>query len=878
MIGRQLAHFELIARLGQGGMGVVYEAIDRHLDRHVALKVLPAEKVMDPGRKERFIREAKAASALNHPNIVAIYDISSADNIDYIAMELVVGRTLEEILAKRRLKLPEALRYAVQIARAIAAAHSAGVIHRDLKPGNLMVTENGIVKVLDFGLAKLNDRPSISEDDATLTMTEEGIAVGTLAYMSPEQAEGRNVDARSDIFSFGLVLYEMLSGKRAFGENTAIATLAAILHKEPQPLSELVPDLPRELDRIVARCLRKDRTRRSHSMAEISIALQDLEEEAESDVLASTAAVRRTARGRRRWTLGATAVILCTALFFVIPRQTRTQLKEVPLTSYVGYQGQPTLSPDGSQFAFVWDGGQENAPPQLYIRLVGGGTPLRLTSTPGAGIRYPAWSPDGQAIAFVRINPGTDPGELVVIPALGGPERRIDGAAAGIRPAWSPDGKWLYFSANVSPQTRALFVQPSTGGERHLLIDPPAGGSGDVDPSLSPDGRYLVFVRQLADYNADLFVADLTAGRSAGKPRRLTNDHRNAQSPVWAADGKEIVYVSGESTSLLGIYRVRVTGGYPKRVEGIGGDYAQFLAIAPRAHRLVYSRSYADHNIYRMSLPSSGGSTGAPVRFLSSTRFEDSPTYAPNGRRIAFSSNRDGVRQIWVADVDGSNPVALTNFAGGVAGSPKWSPDAQTIVFDARPEGLADIYSISAQGGAPRRLTDHPAEDHLPCYSTDGRWIYFASTRAGLRQLYRISSSGGEAVQITRQGGLVSVASPDGKWVYYTKGGGAIWRVLAGGGDETPVLAPGTLSGAGNNSLFNIGVARSGIYFAGAVDAVSRARPLKLYRFTDGKVVEIGRFNRPLRLQFSISPDEKWLAYAQLDSSVDDLMLVENFR
>jgi serine/threonine protein kinase len=251
------SHFEIARKLGEGGMGVVYDAVDRHLDRHVALKVLPPEKVSDKARKQRFIQEAKAASALNHPNIVTIYDIGAADSVDYIAMELVAGQTLEDLLARRRLKVSDTVKYAVQIASsALAAAHAAGIVHRDLKPANLMVTDGGIVKILDFGLAKLVDDSDITENDETRTaraLTGEGKVVGSAAYMSPEQAEGRRVDARSDIFSFGLVLYEMLSSQRAFRRETRMAVMAAILNQEPPPLAYVSPEVPKELARIVTR-------------------------------------------------------------------------------------------------------------------------------------------------------------------------------------------------------------------------------------------------------------------------------------------------------------------------------------------------------------------------------------------------------------------------------------------------------------------------------------------------------------------------------------------------------------------------------------------------------------------------------------------------
>jgi serine/threonine protein kinase len=657
MTGKRLAHFEITGKLGEGGMGVVYEALDGHLDRRVALKLLPAEKVANPARKQRFIQEAKAASALNHPNIVTIYDISTADGIDYIAMELVLGRTLEDLLAKRRLKLTESLKYAVQLADALAAAHAAGIVHRDLKPANLMVTESGLVKVLDFGLAKLTDISDVSEDDATRTeraITAEGTVVGSAAYMSPEQAEGKKVDARSDIFSFGLVLYEMLSGKRAFRAETRIATMAAILNQEPALLSEVASGLPTEIERIVARCMRKDLMRRSQSMAEIKIALEELKEETESGSSAGAGVAKRSTRWR--WlALGGVIAAICVAVTLLLLREARPPSKELPLTSYPGFQGEPALSPDGNQYAFVWDGGQENALVQLYVSLVRRGAPLRLTNTPSTESRYPSWSPDGQTIAFVRSSPRKHTGDLMLIPALGGPERKIadteppwatTGAGnARITLAWSPDGKWIYYSAPITRETFALFVVPSGGGETRQMIELPRGVVGDYSPAPSPDGRELVFVRRFGDREEDLFVTDLRDGTTPGRVRRLTNEHRNAYSLVWT-DAKEILYLAGDWTSLLSGYRLRLSGGSPARVQGIA-DYAKELAIAPKAHRLVYHHALRDFNIWRMPLRTSGGLTSTATPFLSSTRYETSPAYSPDGnaslfRRTAAACARSG--------------------------------------------------------------------------------------------------------------------------------------------------------------------------------------------------------------------------------------------
>ena len=311
MIGRTISHYEITAKLGQGGMGVVYKARDSHLKRFVALKVLPPEKVADPERKHRFVQEARAASALNHPNIVTVHDIDQSDGVDFIAMEYVEGKTLDELIGRNGLKLNEALNYAIQIADALAKAHAAGIVHRDLKPGNVMVTAEGRVKVLDFGLAKLTETAPVGPEDSTLTekpSTELGVIVGTASYMSPEQAEGKKVDARSDIFSFGSLLYEMLTGRRAFRGESPVLTLAAILHLEPPPLPA---GMPQELERVVVRCLRKDPARRFQHIDEVKIALEELKGESDSGKLAGEHAPARP-RGRRilRFALAAAAVLV----------------------------------------------------------------------------------------------------------------------------------------------------------------------------------------------------------------------------------------------------------------------------------------------------------------------------------------------------------------------------------------------------------------------------------------------------------------------------------------------------------------------------------------------------------------------------------------
>jgi serine/threonine protein kinase len=413
MVGQRVSHYAIEEKLGEGGMGVVYKARDMRLGRFVALKVLPADKVADPERKRRFVQEAKAASALNHPNIITIYDIDQAEGIDFIAMERVEGKTLDRLIPRNGMRLSEALKYAIQIAAALSRAHAAGIIHRDIKPGNIMVTPDGHVKVLDFGLAKLTEVIEVDTQAPTAAMkaadangTEEGTILGTIAYMSPEQAEGKKVDARSDVFSFGSVLYEIATGRRAFQEETKISTLAAILHKEPLPVHEIIADAPRDLEKIIARCMRKDPERRFQGMADVKVALEELKEESESEKL--DVGVPPT-MGRPGLSVSPRLTALVISLIVVaaggawwLSRAKTPPLSKTPtlvrLTSDSGLTTDPALSPDGKLLAYASDrSGEGNL--DIWVQQVSGGEAIRLTRDP-ADDSEPIFSPDGSKIAF----------------------------------------------------------------------------------------------------------------------------------------------------------------------------------------------------------------------------------------------------------------------------------------------------------------------------------------------------------------------------------------------------------------------------------------------------------------------------------------------
>jgi Tol biopolymer transport system component/predicted Ser/Thr protein kinase len=878
MIGKTLGHYQITEKLGEGGMGVVYKARDTHLDRFAALKVLPPERVSDPDRKRRFIQEAKAASALNHPNIITIHDIDQADGIDFIAMEYVAGKTLDELIPRKGMRLSLALKYAVQIADALARAHGAGIIHRDLKPSNVMVDEHGLVKVLDFGLAKLTEAAG-PEAETAATRTGAGMILGTAAYMSPEQAEGKHIDTRSDIFSFGSMLYEMLTGQRAFRGDTRASTIASILREEPKPISQMAEGLPREVERIVRRCLRKDPEHRFQAMPDLKVALEELKEESDSGGLEAVVVTRPQPRRRLIWAICAVAAVVIAAVGVWLVRfrggAPEVPMRAIPLVTYEGTVLLPTFSRDGNEVAFRWNGpAKDNW--DIWRHQIGPGQPLRLTTDP-AEDTMPAWSPDGRFIAFLRVL-GPYKRAVYRIPALGGAEYRLgeinsggygDVGSGSLGIAWSPDGRWLAVT-----DRRGLFLLSVETGEKRSLTSPPKGS--DIDPCFSPDGQCLAFVRH-SDFNtSDIYRAFLDGDlKPEGEPERLSFEStQHARSPVWTRNGKDILYSSGLFFSAERTVR-RIRDARRKSRSGYRispqpfGEGAGYLTISPDGRRLAFDRTVNDSNIYRIELQGKHGFVGSPEKYISSTRSDYNPQYSPDGRTVAFESLRTGTQEIWLCNADESNPRQLTSMGGPQTSNPRWSPDGKTLVFDCRKEGSADLYLISVDGGSPRRLTSDPGYEGEAQWSRDGKWIYFYSSRTGRGEVYKMPSGGGEAIQVTKNGGRNAFESPDGKWLYYSKGVNnilTIWRVPLGGGEETQVH-PGPLSYG-----YNFLVDDEDIYLE-KTDGT-----LELFDVASGKSKTIIRIDRPWSLALTISPDHRWILFSQWDQVSSDLMLVENFR
>jgi Tol biopolymer transport system component len=777
---------------------------------------------------------------LNHPNIVHIYDIDQQDGIDYIAMEYVAGKTLDRLIPRHGVPLNEALKYSVQIADALTTAHEAGIVHRDLKPGNVMVTDKGHVKILDFGLAKLTETTQGGEDAETRTIraeeapnTGEGKIVGTVAYMSPEQAQGKRVDARSDIFSFGSLLYEMITGRRAFQGDTKVSTLAAILKEEPKAASQLVHGLPKEVGRLISRCLRKDPERRFQYMKELRVELEELREESDSGTLEPAPPPKRERKWV--WAVAALGVMIIAAgvagyLLFLRPRTgaPETPLTAVPLTSYPGSEVLPSFSPDGTQVAFQRCPGDPDRGCDIYIKQIGVEPPFQLTDDPAQEYN-PVWSPDGRFIAFCR---NVSPSELAVIliPQRGGAERLLGtwDFAAMVRwrrldwpyLAWTPDSKWLAVPIPDPREGRpraawALFLLSVETGERRRLTTPPVLPDirGDTAPAFSPDGRALVFSRETGDTDY-LYLLRLSEDyRPLGEPERLEEVKEYSRGTVWLPDGSEIVFTSYGSSGNLGLWRMPIGKPRSPRRLSLPGDRLWDPAVSRQGNRLAYSSWKSDTNIWRAEIPSPGQSPPPPVKFISSTKMDLHPQYSPDGNKIAFVSDRSGSRQIWVCDRDGSNAVQLTFVEGEkVIGMHSWSPDGGRIAFASFADPNQHIYVISSGGGPPVRWTDGSIQACWPRWSRDGQWLYFDSGD----RIYKIPDGGGEPVETTVRGNIPT-ESPDGKTLYITRGWPhdiSLWSIPVDGGEETKVL---------DSIRSGYAIERRGIYFGRKPDNEGRS-------------------------------------------------------
>lgn len=733
--GSRLGPYEVVTLIGVGGMGEVYRARDTRLDRTVAIKILSPQVAAIPGFAERFDVEARAISAVEHPHICALYDVgrervqlpaadkarapADAESVAFLVMQYVDGETLADATRRGPMSVAEALPIAQQIAEGLEAAHEHGIVHRDLKPSNIKLGADGQVKILDFGLAKIVTAAAAGADRALsptfmTAPTQLGVVLGTAAYMSPEQARGKAVDKRTDIWAFGCVLFEMLTGRQAFDGETVTDVLAAVVGREPD-WAALPADAPPHVRRVLKRCLEKDPARRLRDIGDARLELDPPEPSGIDELAAPAPGAARGWTTIAPWGIAAAALLALAAVVLVPrlrPAERRPPMRFSAVTNFAGVEAQPSFSPDGRSIAFV---SNRDGPWDVYVGLVTGGSLIRITNDPNLEIR-PRWSPDGARLLFSRLN---DQGlhDVWVAPALGGAARRI--VLNGLNATWSFDGRSIAYSADG-----VLWICDATGANARAVTkpDPPRGHH---QPAFSHDGRSLAFLRRRDGPYGELGVADIASGTVT----MLTSDGALAMSPVWSADDRFIYFTSSRGGTLT-VWKLPAAGGEPEQITAGQGEDTD-IDLSTDGARLVFSSYRANINLAEMSLDPAQGAGRRRWLTTDSARGESSPRYSPDGRRIAFFSNRAGAERetVWVMDADGGNASRVVE-NDRVNIFPRWSGDSQSLIYNARqPETVTvhELYQVPLAGGAPRALSIRAWAPIWGDVAHDGRLLYRSS-------------------------------------------------------------------------------------------------------------------------------------------------------
>ncbi len=714
-------------------MGDVYRARDASLQRDVAIKVLPAHLSENPDARARFEREARAVAALSHPNIMAIHEFGLHDRTAFAVMELLEGDTLRQRLSAGSLPLRKVVDFGVQIARGLAAAHDKGVVHRDLKPDNLFVTKDGQVKILDFGLARQPGTGGSRTDSDSPTMarlTSPGTVMGTTGYMSPEQVRGAFVDHRSDIFSFGAVLYEMASGRRAFEAPSAAETMTAIVKEEPPPLSQAGRPVSPALERIVSHCLEKDREGRFQSALDLAFDLASLPDASGGTTSRPLEAPR--ARTALRLTIAATAIVALGAAFVAGRRSAPVARSSggshaafSQLTDLPGAETAPRLSPDGKTLLFV---SRASGNADIYLQRVGGHNPINITKDCPKDDASPAFSPDGERIAFRSECEG---GGVFLMGATGESKNRL--TDFGHDPSWSPDARKIVVATEqtLDPLNRnttsTLWVVDVATGERLHLTQTDA-----TQPAWSPHGQRIAFwgVRDQGGQR-DLWTV---AAEGSATPTEVTNDLAVDWNPVWSPDGRTLYFSSGRGGA-MNLWRLpidessgRVLGNpEPLTAPALwGGD----ISLSRDGRHLAYATREPRSSLHRVAFdPVKGALAGPPSLVLGGSRKLGFQNLSPDGQWLAFTTG--GLREnLCVIRTDGTGYRQITDEPSRNRG-PAWSSDGKGIVFYSDRSGHYDLWTIRPDGSGLERLTATTGPSLLvPRWSPDGSQLIAAGTDA----------------------------------------------------------------------------------------------------------------------------------------------------
>ena len=768
MIGKTLSHYEVIEKIGQGGMGEVYRAEDTNLSREVAIKVLPEQFTQDPQRLARFEREAKLLASLNHPNIAAIYGLEEADGVRFLALELVPGETLQERVAKGPLPVEEALEVCRQIAEGVEAAHEKGVIHRDLKPANVKVTPEGKVKILDFGLAKAFEaEPPVTDMSQSPTLTEEmtraGVILGTAAYMSPEQAKGEAVDKRADIFAFGAVLYELLTGTRAFEGETVTDTLASILARDPN-WSALPDTTPWRIKELLQDCLQKEVHNRVHDVSQLRIQIKRALEEPTESPTGVASAVQPV---QQRWALGVAlvlgAVVAGLAVWLLIqpssPEQTpnRFVIRPLPPTRLTNLAGREVaISPDGKHLVYLANvGGTNNT---LYLRSLDDFVDRPIPGTEGAaGAMF--FSPDSQSVAFYAA------GILKKVSLTGGSAITLCQATTTWGSGtWGPDDTIL-FSINNS-----LHRVSASGGEPELLValNRDQGENAHVWPQFLPGGENILFT--VVEGNMSQYHAT-TLSLETGEQRTVLENARQAQ---YLPTTGHLIYEQAATGNLMAVpfdpTRLEVTGdpvSVVQQVRKAGTGYVDFtisdngtLAYVPGSVEELHQRSlvWVDRE-------------GKETLVTTEKREYAAPHVSPDGKQLALSMHKEGTsNSVWILDVEQDSFSRLT-LEGSIAGSATWTSDGKWLTFQSNPDDQRNIYrQLADRSGPPERLTTSPFTQMPTSWSPDGQLLAFNQSDQGNWDIAILNMEEDSEPQLFLASSSLECCaqfSPDGKWLAY---------------------------------------------------------------------------------------------------------------
>ena len=726
--GTRIGPYEIVSRIGAGGMSEVYRAFDPRIHRDVAIKVLPPALAKFADRLHRFEQEARAVGALNHPNLLTIFDTGKSDGRPYIVTELLEGHTLRSMLRENgtavRIPIRKALDYGIQIANGLAAAHDRGVVHRDLKPENLFVTRDGRVKILDFGVAKLRSAgdASISEEDTMEQDTSPGTVIGTVGYMSPEQVRGQAVDGRSDIFSLGTLMYEMVAGQHPFRGDSPADTMSSILREDPRDLTTINPNVTVGLDRLIRHCMEKSPEQRFQSARDLAFDLDMLSTGSGS---APTLEAKITDRWNRSVlnVIGAVALVLAGFAGGWLLRSSRIATPRVPqmrfsqVTYEEGMEMQPSAAPDGDTFVFNRGG-------DLYLQRVNGRNAINLTKRCPAADIQPAYSPDGTMIAY---RSECDGGGIFIMGATGEVARRI--TTSCFNPAWSPDSKKLVCggeSVNYTPTSRGqlseLWIVDAESGQRKLIL-----ASDGVQPNWSPHGFRIAYWGMAGESaQRDIWTIDPSAPEPSKTITRVTNDLAVDWNPVWSPDG-QYLYFGSDRGGAMNLWRVRMdeeSGKARGEAEPVmlPSRFGAHFTLGKHGTRMLYASIDQKDSLRIVGFdPATGAVAGNPRPVLGGTFLVFSSALSPDAR-FAAVTNRGGQEDLFVVEIATGEVRQLTDDVARDRGV-FWSPDGKKIFFySQRDESRYEIWSINADGSNLTRVTHTTGRSvWYPTVSPDGR-------------------------------------------------------------------------------------------------------------------------------------------------------------